>query len=134
MLRELRITIRRLARQPTFTVTAIATLAVGVGATTAIFSTVNATLLRPLAYPQSEDIYTLNTTLVDGRWSSGRVTGAYVAAINESAPSVLRAVAVSNQDDVIVTDEGENPAERAVPNARPPGMRQARPAPGPGRG
>ena len=108
MLRELRITIRRLARQPTFTVTAIATLAVGVGATTAIFSTVNATLLRPLAYPQSEDIYTLNTTLVDGRWSSGRVTGAYVAAINESAPSVLRAVAVSNQDDVIVTDEGEN--------------------------
>ena len=49
MLKELRITIRRLAMHPTLTVTAIATLAVGVGATTAIFSIVNATLLRPLA-------------------------------------------------------------------------------------
>ena len=107
MLKELRITIRRLAMQPTFTVAAIATLSVGVGATTAIFSIVNATLLRPLVYPQSEDLYTLNTTLVDGRWSSGRVTGAYVAAINESAPSV-QAVAVRNEEDVIVTDEGEN--------------------------
>lgn len=108
MFRELKITIRRLARQPTFTMTAIGTLAVGVGATTAIFSTVNATLLRPLAYPQSKDIYTLNTHLVDGRWSSGRVTGAYVSTINESAPSVLRAVAVLHREDVIITDAGEN--------------------------
>lgn len=108
MFRELKITIRRLARQPTFTMTAIGTLAVGVGATTAIFSTVNATLLRPLAYPQSQDIYTLNTTLVDGRWSSGRVTGAYISAINESAPSVIRAVAVFHREDVIITDEGEH--------------------------
>jgi predicted permease len=102
------VTMRRLLRQPTFAMTAIGTLAVGIGATTAIFSTVNATLLRPLAYPGSQDIYTLNTTLLDGRWSSGRVTGAYIAAINESAPSVLRAVAVLNSEDVIITDVGEN--------------------------
>ena len=64
MLSDLRLSFRRLVSQPTFTLTAVATLAVGVGATTAIFSTVNATLLRPLAYPRSEDIFTLNTTLV----------------------------------------------------------------------
>ena len=108
MLSDLRLSFRRLVSQPTFTLTAVATLAVGVGATTAIFSTVNATLLRPLAYPRSEDIFTLNTTLVDGRWSSGRVTQAYVAAVNESAPSVTHAVAVFNQEDVILTGGTEN--------------------------
>lgn len=108
MFSDLRLAIRRLASQPTFTLTAVATLAVGVGATTAIFSTVNATLLRPLAYPQSEDIYTLNTTLVDGRWSSGRVTHAYIAAVSESAPSVQRAVNVFSREDVILTGGAEN--------------------------
>lgn len=108
MLKELTITIRRLKKRPSFTLPAIATLAVGVGATTAIFTIVNATLLRPLPYPQAEDIYTLNTTFVDGRWTNGRVSGTYIAAINESAPSVTRAVAVSDGEDVIIADDGRN--------------------------
>jgi len=105
---DLRIALRKLWRQPTFSVTAVVTLAVGIGATTAIFSTVNATLLRPLPFPQSEDLYTLSTTLVDGRWTSGRVTAAYLAAINESAPSVIRAVASVDSENILISDEGEN--------------------------
>ena len=105
---RLRIAIRRLVRRPTFTLAAVGTLAVGVGATTAIFSTVNATLLRPLPYARAQDIYTLNTRFVDGRWTSGRVTGGYVAGVDEGAPSVMRAVAVANGEAVVLADDGRN--------------------------
>lgn len=49
-MQSLRLTLRSLARRPTFTLTAIITLALGIGATTAVFSVVSALLLRPLPY------------------------------------------------------------------------------------
>jgi putative ABC transport system permease protein len=108
MFRELRLAVRRFAGQRTFALTAVATLAVGIGATTAIFSTVNATLLRPLPYPRAQDIYKVNTRFVDGRWTSGRMTTGYIAGIAESAPSVVAAVGVFNGDAVVLADDGRN--------------------------
>ena len=46
--------IRRLLRERTLTITAVLTLALGIGATTAVFTVVNAVLLQPLAYPRPE--------------------------------------------------------------------------------
>jgi hypothetical protein len=104
---SIKVAFRSLAKRPTFALAAVSTLAIGIGATTAIFSTVNATVLRPLPYAQPEDIYVLTTRFVDGRWTSGRVAGAYVAAAAE-APSVLRAVPFADGAAIVLTDEGRN--------------------------
>ncbi len=54
--RDVRYAVRTLLRAPRFTLLALFTLALGIGATTAVFSAVNGILLRPLPYPDSERI------------------------------------------------------------------------------
>ena len=57
--RDLRFALRSLARSPGFTAAAVLTLGLGIGATTAIFSAVDAVVLEPLELPEPDELYTV---------------------------------------------------------------------------
>jgi predicted permease len=63
---DLRYSMRMLRRQPAFSFTVILTLALGIGATTAMFSVVNGVVIKPLPYPESENVMTVGVSAVFG--------------------------------------------------------------------
>jgi hypothetical protein len=63
---DLRYAIRMLRRQPAFSLTAILTLGLGIGATTAMFSVVNGVVIKPLPYLESENVVTVGVSAVFG--------------------------------------------------------------------
>jgi predicted permease len=70
LVRELRLTFRQLRKSPGFTLTAVLTLAFGIGAATAIFSIVNRVLLQPLHFPDADRLVTLGDLVSGFNWSS----------------------------------------------------------------
>src|SRR5687767_9104714 len=70
-IKDLQHAVRMFRQSPPFTIAAVAALTLGIGANTAIFSVVNAVLLKPLSFPDPDRIVFLQTTSPQGQGSGG---------------------------------------------------------------
>jgi predicted permease len=86
--RDFRFSLRQLRKAPGFTVIVLATLGLCVGANTAIFSVLNAVVLQPLPYPQSDRLALLTTVTRDGGVDevNPSQTGALFEAVRDGSP------------------------------------------------
>jgi putative ABC transport system permease protein len=102
IVRDVKFGVRLLARRPGFTLVAVVTLALGIGAVSAIFSVLNAMLLRPLPFPQAErlvvlwetdsDASTSNTSFMTVEdWRAQATTLESIAAFRSWKPTLVGA-------------------------------------------
>src|SRR6478672_13282085 len=94
---NLRFAMRQLARNRAFTFTVIITLALSIGANTAIFSVVNALMLKSLPYPQPDRIGTLFQRTQGPTASDGmrEIDGTQWEHLRDNVPSLTSAVSSS---------------------------------------
>jgi predicted permease len=86
-LKDVKYAVRLFARNPAFAAVAVLTMAVGVGANTAIFSVANALLLRPLPYAQPDRLVLLSSELKAAGVKQGPLTYPRFTLVNERSRS-----------------------------------------------
>ena len=107
--RDLRLAARHLLRRRTFSAVVVLTLGLGIGANTAVFSVVDAVLLRPLPYPEPERLLLIRGELPEQGRMDTHLAGAELAAIWDS-PGVLESVGAVWARPAVLRGEG-GPAE-----------------------
>jgi putative ABC transport system permease protein len=106
IIQDLRFSMRTLRQAPAFALAAIGTLAIGIAATTAIFTTVNAAILQPLPYPNPDNLYALRTELTDGRVTTGNLAPVEIVRLNDPALSIERAAGLFGNDVTLLQNDG----------------------------
>ena len=109
MLQDARYALRQLARMPGFTAVAALTLAIGIGATTAIFSIVHAVVLKPLPFPEPDRLVRVYT---HSRGNNGSTSAANFVAWRERSRSFSELVPVEYRNFTILT--ADRPAEQVT--------------------
>lgn len=107
VIQDIRYGLRQMRRNPAFTWTAVITLGLGIGATTAIFSAVYALLIRPLPYPDSDRLM----EILDGNPKRGENGGPLISPDFVAAQSSLRSFASlagsTDRGDINLTGIGD---------------------------
>src|SRR5688572_27577282 len=101
---QLKVALRSLWQQPSFFATAVGALALGIAAPTALFAVVQATMLRPLPYANAGDLYTVRTTMTDGRFTIGLVASEELASLRRATDLVTHSALVVRTDDSLGGD------------------------------
>ncbi|HKC65075.1 MAG TPA: ABC transporter permease, partial [Pyrinomonadaceae bacterium] len=102
---DLRYGFRMLWKRPGFTLIAIVALALGIGANTAIFSVVNAVLLRPLPFPQSERLVQVWENNLKRGWTRDTVSPKNFADWQEQNRSFDAIAAYENESFILTGNE-----------------------------
>ena len=103
---NLRYAARGLRNTPGFTLTAVLTLAIGIGATTAVFSVINGVLLRPLPYPDADRLVAVSNVFPNDGSSFGLVSGSDVANWKADNQVFDRLEFISHPDIVAMSGGG----------------------------
>jgi putative ABC transport system permease protein len=98
---DLRYAARTLSHAPTFTVIAALTIALGIGATTAIFSVVDGVLLKPLNYPKPDRVVRLLTHWTKTGNTGGNLAGGDLVEVRDHA-GIFEAFSRFNGDEIAV--------------------------------
>jgi len=99
--------VRALRKHPAFTVTAILTIALGIGASTAIFSVVNALLLRPLPYAQPDRLATIQADLRTRRVFNFPWPGGDLLDVRQQLTAFESIAGISSGPRAFVGDDGK---------------------------
>ena len=109
LFQDLRYGVRMLRKKPAFTLVAVLTLALGIGANTTIFSSADATLLRPLAFPNQERLVMLFERNPEAGITRGSVSPGNVIKWREQGETLQEVSVIRNRDYILT---GEGPPER----------------------
>ncbi len=101
LIQDLHYALRQLVRTPRFTLTAVISLALGIGATTAVFSVIYAALLNPYPYPDADRIVRLTVTSKTARDQWININGSQVMQLQQLAP--VQSVLAMDYHPMIVT-------------------------------
>jgi predicted permease len=105
--KDLSFAVRTLRNNPAFTITAIVTIALGVGASTAIFSVVNAVLLRPLPYTHSERLAMVETDMLARHVMNFPIAPGNMPELIEHATAFEYLAAINSGPATFVGEDGK---------------------------
>lgn len=105
--KDLSFAARTLRKNPAFTITAVLTIALGVGASTAIFSVVNAVLLRPLPYAHPERLATIQTDMLARHVLNFPIAPGNMPDLLDHATAFENIAAVNSFPGPFVGDDGK---------------------------
>jgi predicted permease len=110
LIRDFRFALRRLMKNVSFVVTAVLTLALGIGATTAIFSVVYSVLIKPLPYPKADELVRIRHSDIDGERSFSETM--YLTYREENR--TFASIGLWHETAATLTDRGEPELVRAL--------------------